>query len=673
MGSIDLQPINSTASLSDNVELKNYYENLLFKNGSGKSLTDLPRKLNGAAKNDGAETTPLRSVDFISGFERRGSSSAAGDTHNVFSNFPSSLNQGDYSSKLGSTPRRQSIFNTAPIQENVESSYVSQNPSAQPMAMSPPLGFGSASLFAAERRSSYISDALIHGNNEGPTSPNTSVTSFSPPAYTGMFNPLYTGNNSTGYLQQPANPYSTVRGNTTTTAPTNNNNNSQYGYLNYVSGGGAVSLSPPQQQQQQQRNLSLPAAQQEHSFANNGLRVLPGNKVSSSKELRELYRDSGNNYFSSQQVYSFVDGVNGVLSGTAKRTDPLTKRMTNFLNFLKSSNLNYNPQSDAFISKKNRRSSVPCTSSSNNANTSAYLHYKPLALVSLKNGKLELLSTAQNSNMQMCRGDLVIIDGDRGKDLALVVDPSINLNLALMVNFLKKKIHFDSLITNRRQHYPNEKFIKALMDSTNGIADELNPKLYDVIELLQLVIPSKQVLRFATPFEVSSNLHSKFQDELKALHIAQLKLKSLNSGLMQHDPLLGGSKLNIKILNAEFQFDRKKLTFYYICEERNDFRELIKELFKFYKTRIWLCAIPNNLDVDGKYYDNQQLELKMYQDMMAHYVTDDLNDMNLQQQQYQQEHGGQIGGFIVAPPLNKLKLDNFQLGVYKELVTKLFS
>lgn len=215
------------------------------------------------------------------------------------------------------------------------------------------------------------------------------------------------------------------------------------------------------------------------------------------------------------------------------------------------------------------------------------------------------------------------------------------------------------------------------MESNKGISDNLNPKLYDVIELTQLIVPSKQVLRFATPWEVNTNLHNKFQDELKALHIAQLKLRSLNSGLSNHNhthngnepmspPTSSGSnkrQLNIKILNAEFQFDRKKLTFYYICEERNDFRDLIKGLFKFYKTRIWLCAIPNNLDIDAKYYDTQHKELKMYQDMMQHYTSADVSDFNLQQQ-------GE--GLLIAPSLKTLELDDFQIGVYKELVDALF-
>lgn len=37
--------------------------------------------------------------------------------------------------------------------------------------------------------------------------------------------------------------------------------------------------------------------------------------------------------------------------------------------------------------------------------------------------------------------------------------------------------------------------------------------------------------------------------------------------------------------------DRRKLTFYFKANERIDFRELVRELFKIYKTRIWMCAV----------------------------------------------------------------------------------
>jgi hypothetical protein len=40
--------------------------------------------------------------------------------------------------------------------------------------------------------------------------------------------------------------------------------------------------------------------------------------------------------------------------------------------------------------------------------------------------------------------------------------------------------------------------------------------------------------------------------------------------------------------------DRRKLTFYFVADRRIDFRDLVKELFKIYKTRIWLCSCGTN-------------------------------------------------------------------------------
>lgn len=37
--------------------------------------------------------------------------------------------------------------------------------------------------------------------------------------------------------------------------------------------------------------------------------------------------------------------------------------------------------------------------------------------------------------------------------------------------------------------------------------------------------------------------------------------------------------------------DRRKLTFYFVSDRRIDFRDLVRELFKIYKTRIWMCAV----------------------------------------------------------------------------------
>jgi len=50
-------------------------------------------------------------------------------------------------------------------------------------------------------------------------------------------------------------------------------------------------------------------------------------------------------------------------------------------------------------------------------------------------------------------------------------------------------------------------------------------------------------------------------------------------------------KHEMKILDAEYQFDHNKLSFYFIAEERIDFREMVKDLAAKYKTRIELRQI----------------------------------------------------------------------------------
>lgn len=782
MMTAELPSINSTTSISDNVDLRNYYDNLLFKNSSGKSLTDLPRKAAAAAsgipasgKNPHALSNEVvvggeegiagkdeKKIDFITGFENAQGIKSAVSHRLPFTSFqmtpsnsepiPPSATPGMMHSQGLGRSQHQGFFNTSGLtsveyhgeeaanfppfsfdfeRNNDPSGYYSSNlaqgfgsnsmmssmgssnarfaePQEQQQQMPlqselimPQSHFHSQQTHSGARRSSYISDTLIHGhmgsvpnpevmnsmNNQAmkpvgfPTSSNQMAPPTTAPAapYKNVIPRHYPPRRNT----QPVNSLGSAPG-----VPYNQqpmaNNGVRNRYLNYS-----------KQQLHHAKAVTRDDTKGE-VLLENGLILVDAHQIVSSPDLQALYADCGTNYFSSNQVYEFADHIKSMLrTNDTPHESRKSQAIAKFLTFLKSCNLNYNPQSDAFVSDKQMSSRSPTdrkaslmddsnhggkqtTQEKRSNSASSYLHYKPLVLVALKNGKLELLSTPQNTNILMKRNDLVIIDGDRGKDLALVVEPIVDLDLALFINFLKKKIHFDSLITSKSQHHANGTFVQALIDSTKGQSEGLNSKLYDVIELTQLIVPSKQVLRFATPWEVTTNLHNKFQDELKALHIAQLKLKSLNSGFTHHHHHNGANngtapasaghstsrpQLNIKILNAEFQFDRKKLTFYYVCEERNDFRELIKELFKFYKTRIWLCAIPNNLGIDTKYYDSQRKELKMYQEMMQHYATEDLADSNVQQG----------GGFIIAPPLNKIELDNFQIGVYKELVDELFN
>lgn len=49
--------------------------------------------------------------------------------------------------------------------------------------------------------------------------------------------------------------------------------------------------------------------------------------------------------------------------------------------------------------------------------------------------------------------------------------------------------------------------------------------------------------------------------------------------------------LNMKLVDVEYQFDRKKITFYYTAEERVDFRQLVKDLASIFRTRIEMRQI----------------------------------------------------------------------------------
>lgn len=51
--------------------------------------------------------------------------------------------------------------------------------------------------------------------------------------------------------------------------------------------------------------------------------------------------------------------------------------------------------------------------------------------------------------------------------------------------------------------------------------------------------------------------------------------------------------LPMKVIDAEFQFDRHKLTFYFKADRRIDFRELVRDLFAIYKTRIWMQQLSD--------------------------------------------------------------------------------
>jgi hypothetical protein len=59
-----------------------------------------------------------------------------------------------------------------------------------------------------------------------------------------------------------------------------------------------------------------------------------------------------------------------------------------------------------------------------------------------------------------------------------------------------------------------------------------------------------------------------------------------------------GFGLPIVVFEAELQFDRRKLTIYYDCNVRIDFRDFVRQLYSTYKARIWMKKVSPHVQPD---------------------------------------------------------------------------
>jgi hypothetical protein len=95
----------------------------------------------------------------------------------------------------------------------------------------------------------------------------------------------------------------------------------------------------------------------------------------------------------------------------------------------------------------------------------------------------------------------------------------------------------------------------------------------------------KRVIRLATHDEVSL-LAMKREEEEELLRICRRKVRERG--------------LPMNVVDAEYQFDRHKLTFFFEAEGRVDFRELVRDLFSMYKTRIWMQQLDKNTSTSAQ-------------------------------------------------------------------------
>ena len=92
----------------------------------------------------------------------------------------------------------------------------------------------------------------------------------------------------------------------------------------------------------------------------------------------------------------------------------------------------------------------------------------------------------------------------------------------------------------------------------------------------KIVAPLKKIIRIATEKDRRQNEQNK-KDEKEAFKICEKKIKEY--------------KLDMKLMDVEYKFDKSKLLFFFTADGRIDFRDLVKDLAAIFKTRIELRQI----------------------------------------------------------------------------------
>ncbi|THH12853.1 hypothetical protein EW146_g7307 [Bondarzewia mesenterica] len=169
----------------------------------------------------------------------------------------------------------------------------------------------------------------------------------------------------------------------------------------------------------------------------------------------------------------------------------------------------------------------------------------PLYIVEFKAGRTDLFYSMDLA-LDLRVGDLVIVEADRGRDLGKVVNDTITL--AEVEAFQKQQLARAGYADGGAPLSPGG--AGNVTPGGAGSKKEINPKM---------------IYGKAQPQDTQT-LIAKIQDEVKALQLCQTKVRQ--------------KKLPMEVIDAEYQWDRRKLTFYFVAEKRIDFRELVRELFR---------------------------------------------------------------------------------------------
>ncbi|OJJ39583.1 hypothetical protein ASPWEDRAFT_105170 [Aspergillus wentii DTO 134E9] len=204
-----------------------------------------------------------------------------------------------------------------------------------------------------------------------------------------------------------------------------------------------------------------------------------------------------------------------------------------------------------------------------------------LYIVTFKCHRADVFYIQEDTGLQVKPGDLVIVEADRGTDLGTVQHANISLQKAREMKQQYAEEHYKWLMMFSRQGQNGASNVVNVSGSASGLNGRsaiggMGPHGSHGAQESPTDIKPKLIKRLAQNHEIMT-LRDKEGNEAKAKRVCQQKV-------VEH-------RLNMEILDAEFQMDWKKLTFYYFADSYINFNSLVTDLFKIYKTRIWMSAI----------------------------------------------------------------------------------
>ncbi len=117
---------------------------------------------------------------------------------------------------------------------------------------------------------------------------------------------------------------------------------------------------------------------------------------------------------------------------------------------------------------------------------------------------------------------------------------------------------------------------RAIVATSRGVEIGTVKVANKKVDPKEIVSPLKRVMRPATEDDLAKDRDNR-QAEMDAAVICKKKIASHG--------------LDMSLVAVEYTFDRSKLLFYFTCESRVDFRELVKDLASTFHTRIELRQI----------------------------------------------------------------------------------